>query len=121
KKRGSRTEIGHGRGDVSEHALHAFRKGTRSFRGRLRAPQLRGRHHLHGLGDLLRRLGRGDAHAHVFEAGHCPFSPRCLLPPPGRGSRVGIIGRRRTPTRPPVAATLPPCRGREKHHANDLA
>ena len=37
---------------------------------RLRAPQLRGRHHLHGLGDLLRRLGGGDAVAQVLEAGH---------------------------------------------------
>ena len=41
--------------------------GTRRFGGGLRAAQLRGRHHLHGLGDLLRRLGGGDADPHVFQ------------------------------------------------------
>jgi len=36
----------------------------------LRAPQLGGGHHLHCLGDLLRRLDASDPEAKAFEAGH---------------------------------------------------
>jgi hypothetical protein len=36
---------------------------------------------LHGLGDLLRRLGSGDANAHVLEAGHVEL----VLIAPSRG------------------------------------
>jgi hypothetical protein len=55
------------RGDVAEHRVHALGIGPRGFGGGLRAAQLRRRDHLHGLGDLLRRLGGGDADPHVFE------------------------------------------------------
>ena len=48
-------------GDVGEHRAHALGIGPRRHRRFLRAPQLRRGHHLHGLGDLLRRLHRGDA------------------------------------------------------------
>src|SRR5207344_1861641 len=65
-----RAEVAHRSGDAAEHLAHALGIGTRSLGRRLRAPQLGGRHHLHRLGDLLRRLGGGDAHAHVLEAGH---------------------------------------------------
>ena len=43
-----------------QHPAHAFGIGTRRFRRFLGPPQLRRRHHLHGLGDLLGRLDRGD-------------------------------------------------------------
>ncbi len=65
-----RVEVADRGGDVAEHLVHALGIGPRRLGRRLRAPQLRGRDHLHGLGDLLRRLGGGDAHAHVLEAGH---------------------------------------------------
>src|SRR5262249_37485452 len=61
--------VGRG-GDIAEPLRHPLGIGTRSLGRRLRAPQLRRRDHLHRLGDLLRRLGGGDAHAHVLEAGH---------------------------------------------------
>ena len=57
-------------GDIAEHLFHAFGERTRGFGRSLRTAQLGGRDHLHGLGDFLRRLGRGDAHAHVFERSH---------------------------------------------------
>src|SRR5262249_28573601 len=57
-------------GDVGEHGRHALRIGARRLRRLLRAPQLCRGDHLHRLGDLLRRLHRGDAVAHVFERGH---------------------------------------------------
>ena len=63
-------DVGHRAGDVAEHLLHALRIGPRGLGRGLCAAQLRRRDHLHGLGDLLRRLGRGDADAHVFETGH---------------------------------------------------
>jgi hypothetical protein len=47
----------HGGGDMAEHLVHALRIGPSGFGRHLRAAQLGGRHHLHGLGDLLRRLG----------------------------------------------------------------
>ena len=65
RRRAGRT--GGGAGDVGDHRDHFVGIGTCSFRGGLRAAQLRGRDHLHGLGDLLRRLGGGDADAHVFK------------------------------------------------------
>ena len=58
---------GGGAGDVGDHRVHLFGVGPRRFGGALRAAQLRGRDHLHGLGDLLRRLGGGDADPHVFQ------------------------------------------------------
>ena len=54
-------------GDVGDHRVHLFGVGPRRFGGGLRAAQLGGRDHLHGLGDLLRRLGGGDADPHVFQ------------------------------------------------------
>ncbi len=65
-----RAQISHRSGDVAEHLAHMFRIGPRRFRHRLRAAQLGRRHHLHRFGDLLRRLGGGDAVAQVFEARH---------------------------------------------------
>ncbi len=53
-------------GDVGEHRAHALRIGTRGLGGLLRATQLRRGDHLHRLGDLLRRLDRGDPVAEVF-------------------------------------------------------
>ena len=58
------------RGEVGEHGLHARGVRPRRFSRALRAPELRRRHHLHGLGDLLRRLHRGDAIAQVFQRRH---------------------------------------------------
>ena len=65
RRRAGRTR-GSGR-DVGDHRVHFFRVGPRRFGGGLRTAQLGGRDHLHGLGDLLRRLGRGDADPHVFQ------------------------------------------------------
>ncbi len=48
-------------GKIGQHRLHALGIGTGSFRRLLGATQLRRRNHLHGLGDLLRRLNRSDA------------------------------------------------------------
>ena len=56
--------------DVAEHLFHALGVRPRGLGRHLRAPQLGRRDHLHGLGDLLRRLGRGEANAHVLEGGH---------------------------------------------------
>src|SRR5215831_679423 len=56
--------------DITEHLYHLMGIGARGLGRSLGAPQLRCRDHLHGLGDLLRRLGGGDAHAHVLETGH---------------------------------------------------
>ena len=53
--------------DVADHRLHLGGIRPRRFGGDLRAAQPGGRHHLHRLGDLLRRLGRGDADPHVFQ------------------------------------------------------
>ena len=53
-------------GDVGQHGAHALRIGTRGLGGLLRATQLRRGDHLHRLGDLLRRLDRGDPVAEVF-------------------------------------------------------
>ena len=59
--------VGHARVEVGQHAVHALGIGTGGGRGLLRAAQLGGGHHLHRLGDLARRLHRGDAVAHVFQ------------------------------------------------------
>jgi len=64
-----RRRAGRARGcarNIGDHRGHLVRKGTGGFGRMLRAPQLRGRDHLHGLGDLLRRLGGGDTDPHVF-------------------------------------------------------
>ena len=66
---GAVSDAGDRRGDIAQHLVHALGIGPRRLRRGLRAAQLRGRDHLHGLGDLLRRLGGGDAVAQVLEAG----------------------------------------------------
>ena len=43
-----------------EHVQHPLRERPRRDDALLRAPQARGRDHLHRLGDLLRRLDRAD-------------------------------------------------------------
>ena len=50
----------HRSGEVRQHRVHPRRIGARRLGRGLRAAQLRRRDHLHGLGDLLRRLDRGD-------------------------------------------------------------
>ena len=55
------------RRDIGDDRIHLFGEGPRRFGGGLRAAQLSRRDHLHGLGDLLRRLGGGDADPHVFQ------------------------------------------------------
>src|SRR5262249_13166024 len=72
---GRRAEVADRGGDVAEHLAHVVGIGPRRLGLRLGAPQLGGRHHLHGLGDLLRRLGGGDAHPHVFKRGHLSLLP----------------------------------------------
>ena len=56
------------------------RIGARRLGRRLGAPELGRRDHLHGLGDLLRRLDGGDAVSQVLQRGHCfnsrPFPRR---------------------------------------------
>src|SRR6185295_6771130 len=64
--------------EVGEQAVHALRIGTRGRRRLLGPAQLGGGHHLHGLGDLARRLDRGDTIAEVFEAWHGPASGRAM-------------------------------------------
>ncbi len=56
-----------GGGDVGDHRIHLFGIGPRRLGRGLGTAQSGGRDHLHGLGDLLRRLGRGDADPHVFQ------------------------------------------------------
>ena len=72
QQRRRRRAAGHGGRDIAQHLVHALRIGPRGLGRHLRAAQLGGRHHLHGLGDLLRRLGGGDAVAQVLQAGHGP-------------------------------------------------
>ena len=75
---------------VRHDGRHPLREGARGLGGRLRPAQLGGRDHLHGLGDLLRRLDGGDAVAEVFQCSHgvrlCPDPLRssCLRPPARR-------------------------------------
>jgi hypothetical protein len=54
-------------GNAGDHGIHLLGVRTCSFGSGLRTTQLRRCDHLHRLGDLLRRLGRGDADAHVFK------------------------------------------------------
>ena len=64
--------------EVGEQGRHALGEGARGLGRHLGAAQLGGRDHLHGLGDLLRRLHGGDAVAKVLrEASAWPL----LLPP----------------------------------------
>ncbi len=58
------------RGDARQHRAHALGIGTGRLGRRLGAAELRRRDHLHGLGDLLRRLHRGDAVAQVLQRRH---------------------------------------------------
>ncbi len=58
------------RRQIGQHPFHALGIGAGGFGGALRAPELRRRHHLHGLGDLLRRLHGCDAVAQVFQRRH---------------------------------------------------
>ena len=62
--------------EIGQHAVHTLRIGPRGGGGLLRAAQLGGGDHLHGLGDFARGLHGADAVAKVFEAGHWP----ALLP-----------------------------------------
>ncbi len=57
-------------GKIGDHARHAQRIGTRAFSGSLRAAQLRRRHHLHRLRDLLRGLHASDPCAHFLDGSH---------------------------------------------------
>src|SRR5262245_60208592 len=65
-----RATIAHRGSNIAEHLRHLLGIGTRGLGRGLRTSQFGGRDHLHGLGNLLRRPGGGDAHAHVFEARH---------------------------------------------------
>ena len=60
----------------TQHALHPFGVGTRRLGLLLRPAQLRRRHHLHGGGDLLRRLHAVDARPEGLQAGHFDLLPR---------------------------------------------
>ncbi len=70
KQLGRGIAAGNRRRDRTQHLAHPLGVRTRGFGRSLRATQLRRRDHLHGLGDFLRRLGSGDANAHILEAGH---------------------------------------------------
>ncbi len=75
--------------EISQHASHLLSEGPARFSGHLGAAQLGCGDHLHGLGDLLRRLHRGDAVPQVLQARHRVRSrsvPRGLS---SRGSRGG--------------------------------
>src|SRR6187401_257592 len=77
-----RIAAGHRRGNRAQHFPHALGERTRRFRCSLCTAQLGRRNHLHGLGDLLRRLGGGDANAHVLKAGHVvrvPVAPYAAI------------------------------------------
>jgi hypothetical protein len=65
RRRAGRTRGSHS--DISDDRFHLGSVRPRRFGGGLRTAQLRGRDHLHRLGDLLRRLGRGDADPHVLQ------------------------------------------------------
>jgi len=52
--------------EVGQHRIHTPSVGTRRLGGLLRTAQLGSGHHLHGLGDLARRLHRGNSCAQVF-------------------------------------------------------
>ena len=67
QQRGRAIEPATDAGDIAQHRVHALGVGTRGLGRRLGAAQLRRRDHLHRLGDLLRRLGGGDADPHVLE------------------------------------------------------
>ncbi len=56
-----------GAGDIGDHRAHLVGIGPRRLGRLLGAAQSGSRDHLHRLGDLLRRLGGGDADAHVFK------------------------------------------------------
>ena len=56
-----------GAGDIGDHRAHLVGIGARRLGRLLGAAQSRRGDHLHGLGDLLRRLGGGDADPHVFK------------------------------------------------------
>ena len=58
--------VGDARAEARHHLIHAVGVGTRGGRHLLRAAQLRRGDHLHRLGDLARRLHRGDAVSEVF-------------------------------------------------------
>jgi len=58
---------GGGARNIGNDRVHFFRIRARGFSGVLGAAQLRGCDHLHGFGDLLRRLGGGNADPHVFQ------------------------------------------------------
>src|SRR5215217_7614915 len=108
------------RGKVAEHLAHVLRVRPRRLRGALRTTQLCRRDHLHGLGDLLRRLHRGDAVTQILQRRHgSTFSP----PPCGEEPGVGVAGQKAPPERsaprPPSApfGGTSPARGEETNAA----
>ena len=66
EQRGRVVAAFHRGGKIGQHRRHALRIGPRRHRRFLGAAQFRRRHHLHGLGDLARRLDRGDAVAEIL-------------------------------------------------------
>ncbi len=62
---------------IGKNGVHPLGIGARGDRRLLGAPQFCRRNHLHGLGDLPRRLHGGDAVAEVFQTCHC--APRLPL------------------------------------------
>src|SRR4051812_2047885 len=98
-------------GEIAEHLGHALRIGPRRLGRALGPAQLRRRDHLHGLGDLLRRLHRGDAVAQVLEARH-PWFSTASSPGLSRPSMSSAPQRRGCPAPRP---------GMTAGHAKDLA
>ena len=128
-----RVDVGDRRGDVAEHLLHALGIGPRGFGRSLGAAQLRRRDHLHGLGDLLRRLGRGEADTHALrlpsQSHQEVVAPPRGLPPPCGGVGEGVTRVCLPPSYSPAHACnhsaiivnfLRECLGVGFHHALEL-
>jgi len=56
--------------DLAQHFIHQRGVGTARQGGLLRLAHFRGRHHLHGFGDLRGVFDRFDSAAYVARAGH---------------------------------------------------
>src|SRR5262249_28741379 len=74
-------DVGNRFSDLAENPSHALRIRPRRFGRALRTPEFRCGDHLHGFGDLLRRLGGGDAHPHVLQARHGRSVPSSCYAP----------------------------------------
>src|SRR5690606_5524846 len=76
--------------EIAEHGVHALRIRAGGGGCLLGAAQLGCGDHLHRLGDLPRRLDRGDAVAEVFETWHCASActalTSALCPERGEGT-----------------------------------